>query len=209
MILLSCKLCVSSGWFRPHLEPLVLIEGETFQKSITWSFLQAPNEGETLQKNTPLVKRQHNQFWNSKSYCWLHKLRNSWKSQFWIRRNVRNLTKSRNMDMSSMSQKLQVRAKPSGTTPVFVKRQHDQFSKFRSFCWLHRLRNTQRKTHGKYAGSIYGIYKEYIRNIHRTQRRRQQRRRLCVFCFCSFSIYWIFMDIPYILLYIPYIYIYI
>ena len=42
------------------------------------------------------------------------------KTQFWTR-SVRNWTKSRNMDMSIISQKLQVRAKPSRKTcPFFV-----------------------------------------------------------------------------------------
>ena len=36
----------------------------------------------------------------------------------------------------------------------------------RTYCWLHKLRNTQRKIYGTYLGNIYGIYKVYIRKIH-------------------------------------------
>ena len=46
-----------------------------------------------------------------------------------------------------------------------------EFGHVRTYSWLHQLRNTQ--IHGKYLGNmygiyiyIYGIYKEYIRNIH-------------------------------------------
>ena len=35
------------------------------------------------------------------------------------------------------------------------------------YCWLNKLRNTQGKIYGTYLGNIYGIYKEYIRNIHK------------------------------------------
>ena len=35
------------------------------------------------------------------------------------------------------------------------------------YSWLHTLRNTQGEIHGTYLGNIYGIYKEYIRNIHK------------------------------------------
>ena len=37
---------------------------------------KAPSEGETLQKNIPPFERQKNRFMKSKSYSWLHNLRN-------------------------------------------------------------------------------------------------------------------------------------
>ena len=44
---------------------------------------------------------------------------------------------------------------------------NSDFRHVRTFSWLHKLRNTQRKIHGTYLGNkyiyiyIYGIYKEY------------------------------------------------
>ena len=45
--------------------------------------------------------------------------------------------------------------------------QNSDFGHVRAYSWLHKLRNTQGKLHGTYLGNIYGIYKEYIRNIHK------------------------------------------
>ena len=41
------------------------------------------------------------------------------------------------------------------------------FGHVRTYSWLHKLRNTQGKIYGTYLGNIYGIYKEYKRNIHK------------------------------------------
>ena len=44
----------------------------------------------------------------------------------------------------------------------------DQFLKSKSYCWLHKLRtHTQRKIYGIYLGNINGIYKDYLRNVHK------------------------------------------
>ena len=67
------------------------------------------------------------------------------KSQLWTR-NVRNWTKSRHLVMSM-------------STKSSNWRQPNQFLKSISYCWLHKLRNTQGKTFRK------KIYVEYIRNI--------------------------------------------
>ena len=45
--------------------------------------------------------------------------------------------------------------------------QNPDFGHVRTYSWLHKLRNTQGKTYETYLGKIYGIYKEYIRNIHK------------------------------------------
>ena len=45
--------------------------------------------------------------------------------------------------------------------------QNSDFGHVRTYSWLHKLRNTQGKIYGTYLGNIYGIYKEYIRNIHK------------------------------------------
>ena len=51
--------------------------------------------------------------------------------------------------------------------PSFLKKQQNQFLKSKGYCWLHKLRNTRGKIDGTYLGNIYGIYEEYIRNIHK------------------------------------------
>ena len=45
--------------------------------------------------------------------------------------------------------------------------QNSDFGHVRTYSWLHKLRNTQGEIYGTYLGNIYGIYREYIRNIHR------------------------------------------
>ena len=45
--------------------------------------------------------------------------------------------------------------------------QNSDFGHVRTYSWLHKLRNTQGKIYGTYLGNICGIYKEYIRNIHK------------------------------------------
>ena len=47
--------------------------------------------------------------------------------------------------------------------------QNSDFGHVRTYSWLHKLRNTQGKIYGTYLGNryIYGIYREYIRNIHK------------------------------------------
>ena len=45
--------------------------------------------------------------------------------------------------------------------------QNSDFGHVRTYSWLHKSGNTQGKIHGTYLGNIYGIYKEYIRNIHK------------------------------------------
>ena len=45
--------------------------------------------------------------------------------------------------------------------------QNSDFGHARTYSWLHKLRNTQGEIYGTYLGSIYGIYKEYIRKINR------------------------------------------
>ena len=44
--------------------------------------------------------------------------------------------------------------------------QNCDFGHVRTHSWFHKLRNTQGKIHGTYLGNIYGIYQEYIKNIH-------------------------------------------
>ena len=61
---------------------------------------------------------------------------------------------------------LRLRAKPSRKT-TFVPRQQNLFLKTKSYCWLYKSRNTKGKIYGSYSGNIYGMYKEYIRNIHK------------------------------------------
>ena len=45
--------------------------------------------------------------------------------------------------------------------------QTSDFGHVRTYSSLHKLRNKQGKIHGTYLGNIYGIYKEYIRDIHK------------------------------------------
>ena len=45
--------------------------------------------------------------------------------------------------------------------------QNSDFGHVRTYSWLHKLSNTQGKIYGTYWGNIYGIYREYIRNIHK------------------------------------------
>ena len=78
----------------------------------------------------------------------------------------------------------------------------------RPYCWLNKLRNTQGKRYGTYLGNIYGIYKEYIRNIHkylwykiiRTTGAALGLRRRPIGCVSNYFISKISMDIPYIFL---------
>ena len=41
------------------------------------------------------------------------------------------------------------------------------FGHVQTYSWLHRLRNTQGEIYGTYLRNIYGIYKEYTRNVHK------------------------------------------
>ena len=45
--------------------------------------------------------------------------------------------------------------------------QNSDFSHVRTYSWLHKLRNTQGKIYWTYLGNTYGIFEEYIRNIHK------------------------------------------
>ena len=69
-------------------------------------------------------------------------------------------------------------AKPCRTIMKFIQKlnldpkraklnQDSDFGQVRTYSWLHKVRNTQRKIHGTYLGNIFGIYKECIRNIHK------------------------------------------
>ena len=102
--------------------------------------------------------------------------------------------------------------------------QNSDFGHVRTYSWLHKFRSTKWKIYGTYLGNMYGIYKEYIRNIHKylwykiirsTEHRpngaaakrpphwgRRRRRRLCVLCFWLFYI----IDIYGYSLYSPYIF---
>ena len=44
--------------------------------------------------------------------------------------------------------------------------QNSDFGHVRTYSWLNKLRNTQGKRYETYLRNIYGIYKEYKRNIH-------------------------------------------
>ena len=44
------------------------------------------------------------------------------------------------------------------------------FGHVRTYPWLHKLRNTQGKIYWTYLGNIYGIYTEYIWNMHKYSR---------------------------------------
>ena len=79
------------------------------------------------------------------------------------------------------------------------------FGHVRTYSWLHKLRNSQGEIYGTYLGNICGIYKEYIRNIHKYLwykiiRNKEHRGATngaaasrpphwgCVRCFCLFYI---------------------
>ena len=98
---------------------------------------------------------------------------------------------------------------------------NSDFGHVRTYSWLHKLRNTQGKIYGTNLGNIYGIYKEYIRNIDkylwykiiRNTRAAFGGRPLgFVFLIISYHRYlWIFLlyylYIPYIFSkYVPYIF---
>ena len=101
--------------------------------------------------------------------------------------------------------------------------QNSDFGHVRTYSWLHKLRNTQGKIYGTYLGNIYiyGVYKEYIRNIHdylwyKIIRNTDPMGRPPQWgaaeggaCVSDDFISYIFKDIPYIFLYILHIYIYI
>ena len=44
---------------------------------------------------------------------------------------------------------------------------NSDFGHVRTYSWLHKLRNTQGKIYGTYLRNIDGIYKGYIRSIHK------------------------------------------
>ena len=111
-----------------------------------------------------------------------------------------------------LSQKLKFGFEPRGIC------QNSDFGHVRTYSWLHKLRNTQGKIYGTYLGKMYGIYQEYIRNIHeylwykiirntgpmgrppKATAPSGRRRRRCL-CFCLFyiiNIYGYFLYMPHI-----------
>ena len=92
------------------------------------------------------------------------------------------------------------------------------FGHVRTYSWLHELRNTQGKIYGTYLENIWGIYEEYIRNIHKylwykmirntdpmgrppkaaAPLGRRRRRRLCSWLFYSIDIQRYSLCIPFI-----------
>ena len=103
--------------------------------------------------------------------------------------------------------------------------QNCDFGHVRTYCWLQKLRNTQGKIYGTCLESIYGIYKECIRNIHKYLWYKimrntypmgrppkaaapsgcRRRRRLCFWLFYIINIYGYSFYIPHIFpKYFPY-----